>query len=290
MQATPMAQQPSFIIIGAGKCGTTSLHSYLQQHPQIYICPKKETFFFINEASRASHRKWGAVESLEAYLSLFESAPAGAVIGEISTNYYRYPESAQQIHDLLPDVKIIAILRNPAERAFSSYQMFVREGHETAQFEDILTADNHYVNPGFYYRELTPFFEVFERQQIKILLYDDLCQNPTSFMQDLCRFIGVDEQVALDMSQRQREGGIPKHQGLYALLTRPNPLRGAITSVLKLAVPLELRQQWRLSLVKKTTQKARLSASARQQLLTLYHSDILQLQDLIGRDLSSWLQ
>lgn len=280
---------PEFIIIGAGKCGTTSLHSYLSQHPQLYLCPKKETYFFINDTSRAQHRRWGAVETLAEYSALFQDAPDDRVIGEISTTYYRYPESAARIHQLLPEVKIIAILRDPAERAFSSYQMFVQHGHETADFATLITPDNHYVKAGFYYAELLPFFELFPRQHIKILLYDDLCRNPQGFLQELWHFLGVEAFVP-EMGERKREGGLPKNKALYRLLTQPNGLRATVATLLKLILPAEQRQRLRSKLVRQTTQKVKLSPEMRQRLIELYRPDILQLQDLLERDLSAWLQ
>lgn len=285
-----MNRFPDFIIIGAGKCGTTSLHNYLAQHPQIYMCPKKETFFFINEKTRAKHKPWGAVTTTEDYYSLFQDAPKSSVIGEISTNYYAYPESAQLIYNHIPTVKIIAILRDPAERAFSGYQMHVRQGIEKKSFEQVILEENKYVKRGFYFSELIPYFKTFDRQSIKILLYDDLCQNPLVFMQDLFKFIGVDDNFIPDMSKKGRKGGLPKNQNLNHLLTKPNLLRSSVATVLKLAIPLQLRQQIRASMIKNNTYKAQLSPEARKKLIEIYKSDILKLQDLIERDLSNWLE
>ncbi len=150
-----MSRFPDFIIIGAAKCGTTSFHNYLNQHPQIYLCPKKETFFFLDERVRQNHKPWGAVTTGEEYLELFAAAREDNIIGEISTNYYAYPESAELIHRAIPNVKIIAILRNPCNRAFSAYQMFIRDGHEKRAFTDLLgDLECKYIQRGFYDREL----------------------------------------------------------------------------------------------------------------------------------------
>lgn len=284
-----MNKLPSFIIIGAGKCGTTSLHDYLNQHPQVYICPKKETFFFMDEVVRAKHKPWGAVTDIEDYRALFADAPEDSVIGEISTNYYAYPESAQLIYDLIPEVKIIAILRDPAERAFSSYQMHLREGVENQDFARIIDKDVKYVKRGFYYSQLLPFFNRFEPQQIKICLYQDLCKNPTLFIQDLFRYIEIDSNFIPNMNKKGREGGLPKNKSLHDILTQKNTLRTSIGSILKLFMPLELRQKIRSNLVKDNTYKAKLSPDARKKLIEIYRDDILQLQDLIQRDLSGWL-
>lgn len=284
-----MSRLPNFIIIGAGKCGTTSLHDYLNQHPQIYICPKKETFFFINEVVRSKYKPWGAVTDIEDYRALFADAAEDSVIGEISTNYYAHPESAQLIYNLIPEVKIIAILRDPAERAFSSYQMHVIEGLENRDFARIIDKDIKYVKRGFYCAQLRPFFNRFDRHQIKIFLYDDLCKDPTLFIQDLFRYIEIDPNFIPNMNKRGREGGLPKNKALHNIVTKKNILRTFIASMLKLFMPLELRQKIRSNLVKDNRYKAKLSADSRNKLIEIYRSDILQLQDLIQRDLSGWL-
>ena len=281
---------PDFIIIGAGKCGTTSLHNYLNQHPQVYICPQKETFFFTDELTRQKNQVWGAVTNLSAYRALFTKAPPDMVRGEISTVYYAYPPSAQTIYDLIPKVKLIAILRDPANRAFSDYQMHYREGNENRDFASLIHANNRYVKMGFYYAKLLPFFEIFEPQQIKILFFSDLKDNPVNFIQELFQFIEVDAQFIPNMKARAREGGLPKNQVVNSFLNQPNLLRSTITRVVKLFVPVKLRQNFKSYLNQKNLSKTELHPSLRQELIELYHDDICQLQNIIKKDLSHWLQ
>ena len=281
---------PSFIIIGGGKCGTTSLHNYLNQHPQIYICPQKETFFFTDEKSRSRNQNWGAVTDLGSYSALFQDAPQDNILGEISTVYYSYPRSAQLIYDLIPKVQIIAILRNPGERAFSDYQMHFRAGREKSTFESLVKENNKYIKKGFYYQKLMPYFQTFPKEQIKIILFDDFKNKPVDCLQDLFNFLGVDSEFVPDMNHRGREGGVPKNQNLNQILTKPNPVRSSIATVLKLFLPLEIRQNFRNKLVRKNMQKPKLEPSVKQDLVNIYRQDILQLQKLIERDLSSWLE
>ena len=183
-----MSKLPNFIIIGAGKCGTTSLYNYLNQHPQIYLCPQKETYFFVPEPIRSKLQPWGAITNFDNYANIFKDANEDSVIGEISTTYYRHPEAAQKIYQTLPQVKIIAILRDPANRAFSDYQMHFRQGNEKKDFATLISPENRFVKPGFYYSELIPYFEVFQREQLKILLLEDLIKKPYYFYR---RFIPI---------------------------------------------------------------------------------------------------
>lgn len=286
-----MKQLPDFIIIGAGKCGTTSLYDYLDRHPQVYICPQKETYYFVPEPVRSKLKRWGAIADPEAYYSLFKDAPADSVIGEISTNYHAYSQSARLIHQELPEVKIIAILRNPADRAFSNYQMFIRNGNEKKDFATIIQErNNQYIKRGFYYSQLLPFYQIFPAEKIKILLFDDLCSQPVDFIQNLFEFIGVAKNFVPDMNKKKREGGLPKNSTVNTLLTKNNPLRTTAASILRFFLPLEKRQNLRSKLVKQNTYKAKLSQTEREQLIAIYQDDIVKLEQLIERDLSSWRQ
>lgn len=284
-----MARFPHFIIIGAGKCGTTSLHDYLSQHPDVYLCPKKETFFFMNAQSREINRKWGGVATVEDYLALFEEAPETDILGEISTIYYAHPESAELIKDAIPDVKIIAILRDPSDRAFSAYQMYIRNGGESRSFSETIEARAQYITKGFYYQELSPFYKVFNSDNIKILMFEDLVKNPTVFLKELFEFIDVNADFYPDMSKRGREGGLPKRPWLHKLLTKDNPIRTSMASLIKLFLPLEKRQSLRTKLVKGNIAKEKMDEVTRQQLIGIYRDDIQQLEGLINRDLSHWL-
>ncbi|MBE9168121.1 sulfotransferase [Pleurocapsales cyanobacterium LEGE 06147] len=285
-----MNRLPDFIIIGAGKCGTTSLYNYLNQHPQLSLCSQKETYFFIPEPTRSKFIPWGAVTSLEEYKTLFKNAPKHSIIGEISTTYYRHTETAQLIYDALPQVKIIAILRDPAERAFSDYQMHFRNGNEKQNFSKLIYPDNRFIKPGYYYSELIPYFHIFARDRLKIILFDDLQQNPLILIRDLFDFLEVDTQFIPDISKKSREGGLPKNQTLNLLLTKKNPLRTSVASVLRLFMPFYFRQEIRSSLIKQNIQKTKLSTQDRSKLIELYKTDILHLEKLIDRDLSSWLK
>ena len=285
-----MNKLPKFIIIGAGKCGTTSIYGYLNQHPKLYICPHKETYFFVPEPSRSNLKPWGAITDIDNYSNLFKDASEDCISGEISTTYYKYAESAKLIHEALPEAKIIAILRNPTTRAFSDYQMHYRKGNEKQNFHVLLSPDNRFIKPGFYHSELSPYFELFARQQIKIFLFEDLIDNPQKMMADLFNFIGVDSSFVPDVSQKSRTGGMPKNQQLNLLLTKHNPIRNTAASILKLFMPLELRQKIRSNLIKKNIEKTKLSPESKKILVEIYREDILKLQNLIDRDLSTWLQ
>lgn len=296
---------PTFLIVGVQKAGTTSIYGYLKQHPQVYMSPVKETNFFSTDWEKHTEKKSDTgkkkrIDSWEKYCELFQEVTDEIAIGEASPNYLaNYKTSSEMIQRYVPDVNMIAILRNPVDRAYSDYLMHLRDGinvgkvrslREQAKFHADTSAT---IKKGFYYTPVKHYFDTFGKEKVKIILYDDLSKNSLGTMQDIYKFIGVDNTFNPDTSKRQQTAAIPKNQAVNNLLQTKNPIRTAISSVLKVALPLEVRQKIRSSLIKLNSGGKELKplASEDRKLLTeLYREDILKLQDLIQKDLSSWLK
>jgi hypothetical protein len=297
-------QLPNFLIIGVQKAGTTSIYNYLKQHPQVYMSPVKETNFLekdweqlAKDGLRTPQAK--KIDTFEKYCNLFEEVTDEIAIGEDSPNYlFHYDTSIELIKRYVPHAKLIAVLRNPVERAHSDYLMHVRdaigEKHKTLLEQIEYSAHKSFVlRKGFYGSHLKHFYDNFDRQQIQVYLYDDLCKDAVKFMQEMYQFIGVDSSFVPDVSQKAQTAAVPKNQFVNKLLRKQNPLRAATGLMLKLFLPEEKRQAIRSNLIRLNSgnkSKAALSPEERQALVDLYREDILQLQALIERDLSAWLK
>lgn len=295
---------PNFLIIGAGKSGTTSLYRYLEQHPEIYMSPVKEPRFFALEGEDLNFHGPGdevlqkSATDIAAYKELFSGVTDEKAVGEASPLYLRSPKAPERIKHYLPNIKLIAILRDPVERAYSSYLHLVRDGYEPLNFEEALRREEdrlregwaprwRYKQAGFYYAQLKHYFEWFDRQQIKVLLYEDFKDDPTSTLQSVFRFIGVDDSVALDVSERHNASWMPKSRALN------NYVRGggAVKTVLRPLVPQVVRRSVGRGILNlnRGSGKPQIADGTRRELITLYRDDVLALQGLIDRDLSSWL-
>ncbi len=186
---------PNFLIIGAAKSGTTSLYVYLMQHPEIYMSPVKETHFFSFDSESKMTKGPGdpihkAITDFNEYQALFDGVTDEKAIGEASTSYLYRPEAPGRIHKILPDAKLIAILRNPADRAFSAYMHVVRDERETAKdFAEALSYEEnrkaagwepiwHFTSVGHYYEHLKRYYDLFHPDQIKVYLHEDLNDHP----------------------------------------------------------------------------------------------------------------
>lgn len=296
---------PNFLIIGAAKSGTTSLYHYLKQHPQIYMSPIKEPRFFAFDGMkvdfcgpRDENLNRGTITEIEAYRALFQAVSNELAIGEASPIYIYNSRAPGRIKHYIPNVKLIAILRNPAERAYSSFTGLIRDGREpltdfaeALRQEETRASNNwsffwHYKKRGFYYIQLKRYFDLFNREQIKIYLYEDFRDNSLGILKDIFRFLDVDDTFVPDVSLKHNVSGIPRNRAIHIFLAKPN----SIKSILERIIPERLRWRMRLGLIHRNLIKTPLRSDVRKHLVQDYREDILKLQDLIQRDLSRWLE
>jgi hypothetical protein len=259
---------PNFIVLGAAKAGTTALYHYLNQHPQVYMSPLKETNFFALMNEPLNFCGPGdddfinrfSLTTMKQYQGQFAHSGDAIAVGEASPLYLYSPKAPPRIKQYIPDAKLIIMLRHPIERAYSAFLHLVRDGRETTtDFGEALKLEDeriaagwehiwHYKNMSLYYDQIKRYYDLFDRSQIKFYLYYDFRTEPCRVLQDVFRFVDVDENFAPDTSLRHNE-----------TTTMCNTL------------------------------KPPLSPEVWTQLYGEFHDDILKLQELTGRDLSRWI-
>jgi hypothetical protein len=302
VQSTTATRTPTFLIIGVQKAGTTSIYNYLKQHPQVYMSPVKETGFFERDWEQepvdTQRRKKNGIVTWNQYQALFSQATdKHLALGEASPNYmFHYRLAAEQIQRRLPNAKLIAILRNPVQRACSDYLMNMRDaiGKQTPLAEQVRSrGDSSYVLlKGKYYEQLKHFINVFGRSQVDILLHDDLKQDSQKFMRTIYQSIGVNPAFVANTSKKAQTAKVPKNQTLNRLLKTQNPIRTVATGIMQI-VPSEIRHQLRDRLISLNSQDKNRAQFTEEDITLLqryYREDILKLQDLLQRDLSAWLK
>ncbi|OGW81301.1 MAG: hypothetical protein A3C47_06090 [Omnitrophica bacterium RIFCSPHIGHO2_02_FULL_51_18] len=295
--------KPNFLIIGAARSGTSSLYRYLGQHPDIFMSQVKEPHFFCHEESRLNlegpgDKKHAAIVSgAQQYQSLFNNVSHFTAAGDASVWYLYFKSSAERVRHYNPRMKLIAILRQPADRAYSSFLYTLRDGREPLRdFSKALAAEPsriralwepiwHYKNAGFYHDNLRHYLDIFGKSQVRVYLYDDLVSNPRGVLKDICRFLEVDEAAEMNLSEKYNESYISRSRAIQFLMTRPNPVKSAANFLLR----GPWREKLKRSLRKRNEVKKPLDANLRRDLTQAYRKDILKLQDLLDRDLSLWL-
>jgi hypothetical protein len=197
LEQRPVGHPPDYIIVGTQKGGTTSLHRYLTEHPEVSGGRGKEIHFF----------SWKYDRGLDWYLARFPPDGEAKVVGEASTSYLCDPEAPARVRQALPDVKLIVLLRNPVDRAYSQYQMNMRKGDEALTFEDALAAEpqrlcsadrsatqwrySSYATRGLYAEQLEWWLAEFPCQQLLVLKSEAFFARPDEGLRQALAFLGL---------------------------------------------------------------------------------------------------
>lgn len=189
---------PDFLVIGAMKAGTTSLHAYLGQHPQLFVTTPKELHFFIDADGWESRLDW--------YTAQFEACPPGAVAGEASVTYTKFPRFRgvpERIAATMPGVRLVYLLRDPIERMRSHYAHEISSGNEHLPIDRALLERSRYLEASLYHLQLQQYLPHFPRSQILLLTSEELRSDPAATLRRLWTFLGVDPDWAPPREERR---------------------------------------------------------------------------------------
>jgi hypothetical protein len=295
---SPILMLPNFIVIGAAKAGTTALYWYLAEHPEVFMSRVKETNYFAYGLDAAGQLLYGnpdihhfPVKTLPEYQQLFAEARNAPAIGEVSPLYLECPQAPARIRKLLPDARIICCLRQPVDRAYSDYLMYLRNrGRRFEPTRDLTVTsswtrpDSHWMRIGNYHEQLSRYFEVFRPDQMHIFLFDDLKKSPLGAMQGIYRFLGIDSSFKPDLQTPHNVGGMPASRLLEGVFTSRS-LRAALEPW----VPTPLANWVRSLRTRNMRPPPPLPAELRQELTGGFRDDIAKTSRLIGRSLQHWL-
>lgn len=317
---TEIKKEPNFFVIGAAKCGTTTLYDFLDQHPEVYMSPIKEPHHFSKDIvmenftdeyklylnsrnfkleeflnSDFTTKMWDwYIADFNQYIKLFKKVSNEKAVGEISNGYLFSSVAAKEIKAKYPNAKIVMLLRNPMDRAYSHYLANLRDGRTTLSFKEELIADNKkqrkgwcishcYTEMGMYSEQIKRFTDTFDKEQIKIFLNDDFKKDPEAIAKDLFTFLGVNTSVNIDYHKKQNEARLPKSAALIKFITQSG-LKRRVFRLMPKSV-----QDVILPLFFKEGKIPKMLEEDRKWLSALFREDILKTQTIIGRNLSSWL-
>lgn len=295
---------PNFMIIGAARSGTSALYEYLDQHPQVFMSDPKEPHFFAFMEQETSFRGPGddvmlndvVVPDREAYERLFRNAEDATAVGEGSVSSLYYPEAARNIKALVPGARLVCMLRNPADRAYSAFMYMRSRLYEPLDdFRAALDAEPkridenwhhiwHYRRMGRYLRQVKRYLDLFGHEQMRIYLYDDFHRDPSAVLRDVFGFLGVDDSFVPPDEPSPVVSGEPKNKVLQTFLMRSRPIK----EVVRATLPSSVRRRVQRGLVSRNLERSPLAPDLKAELLDFYRDETLALGDLIGRDLSSW--
>lgn len=284
---------PNFIIGGALKAGTTSLFQYIEQHPQAFMPDRKELRYFAYDPTDPWCQENGhafPLQTLADYTAEFDKATDQIAIGEASPNYLASDAAPGNIKAVLPDVKLIFSLRDPVRSAYSAYLMALRAGRDTRPVADALAVEERQVTRYLYAHYMERWYSLFDRSQIKVVLFEDLIADPVAVAQSVYGFLGIDASFVPDLSGvKANSGGVPRNKTGAAVYRALNWLRGGeMSQKIRPYLPQAARDAFG-GMRQASLQKAPpLPDEIATRLRSFYQPDIAELEKLIQRDLSIW--
>ncbi len=273
-------------IVGAPKAGTTSLHYYLNQHTDVSMSSVKEPNFFSSKEVKSLFYNSKCIDDSNDYHKLF-SIQKRQVIGEASVSYLFYENVPKRIYNYNSKAKIIIMLRQPIERAFSHYLMDCRLGFCSEKLEDIVANQQsypqyfqQYLELGNYYSQLKRYRDIFGEEQILVVLYDDFKTDTEKVMKDVFSFLKL-EQQEIDFSIKNPF--LSPSNSLISKLYKFNVIRKGVKTIIPERLLSLIRSKYFSSMTKPMISKA-----TEQQMKVFYKSDVLKLEKLLNTDLAKW--
>ena len=204
--------KPNFLVIGAAKSGTTWLHLCLSEHPDIFLPNAKELHYFSYDSRYEKGPAW--------YENFFPKDSTQLAIGEVSPSYLSSEAAPERIYQYNPEMKLVCILRNPIERAYSHYCMDLVTGTANPDMSIGLGAQSPYVSWGLYHEQLERYLNFFPRDQLKVVLFDDLKGNPNTFLKEIYDFIEVESSFSASLTNQPKntKKSLPRFPKTYRYL------------------------------------------------------------------------
>ncbi len=304
-----MLQKPNInlFIVGAAKSGTTSLYNYLNQHPEVYFPKVKEPNFYSNIDSEDpmayKHPKEGVfyhnkiIRNKEVYYSLYKNSANYKIIGDASPSYLWDIDSAKRIYTDFPQSKIIIMLRNPVFRTFSHYLMNIRSGVEKeSDFLVALKRDKKtepkvwgdgkvllYEELGMYYNQVQTYFDLFNKKNIKVIIYEEFFQNTDKGLLEICEFLKIEKVTTINHTEVYNKYTSPKNKLSYFFIRNKGKLQ-----YFRRFTPNALKKLFKNKILFKNTSKPKMSNSSKIYLQDIFSDNIKKLESLLNKNLDVW--
>jgi len=268
------------LLAGVGRAGSTFLYSCLKQHPEIYLSTIKELRYFSSNYELGQN--W--------YLKNFKSKSNFLAVGEASTEYMYSLKATKRMYDFNPDFKIIFMLRNPVERAFSNYKREIQVWGESRTFETILEEGDRYTRPGMYYTHMTRFLKYFPKENLKFVVFEKFIKITNDYLKEICEFLNVNPRFKFNSSASNiNPSKMPINLPLQRLnrkLYYFNPKEHILKQALRIGCGVALN--YINHLYNKQQKFPKMKESTRRYLKEYFKDEVSKLEELIGEDLTIW--
>lgn len=309
---------PTFILAGERRSGTTSLYHWVRCHPDIYMYPKPDMDYFLDEAALTEGSRscaavqtepWDSTHSIDAYAAMFTPDSDVDAIGQKDADLLYWQPAHPRLQRWLPECKFIVTLRDPIDRAWSHYWNEVGKGRETLGFEEAVRAErtrcdkssyarNHfsYVSRGFYDVSLESLFRHIDQSRILVLELTHVQRDPLAALQAIYRFIGVDQTIGLDGAGRRHNENrttvrrdwteMPGLRAVAALWTRAT--EAVITRLLRDRASRERARKYLQLPTRRPADSLQMSPNIQWNLAQTFAPHVARLEDMLGKQFPHW--
>ena len=289
-----------FLLVGAPKCATTWINKCLEEHPEICVAKDKTIHFFNKEDNlENSNIEWKYPEGIDAYLDYFKHCGPGQKIGECAPKYLYDKDSPALIHKHFPDVKIIISLRNPVDRTFSNYNhIMTKHPGYFDNFEQALEKRKELIDVSMYHNQLQRYFDIFPRENIAVLIYEDIKKDELKFIQSIFKFLEINDEfipnaisAKINVSKARYSQSNQKIKRiifkLYNFATKIPILKRIIIPIKNRGANVKILNSVDRATIK-DKKRPTMKPETRKKLLQLFREDVEQTEQLIGRRIDEW--
>ena len=280
-----MERWPDFFIVGAPRCGTTSLYEYLRKTDGIFMSQIKEPNYFSRSVIPDDYI-FAPIRDKEKYLNLFKKATNNQLVGESTSTYHEDPGAPSLIHEANPDARIIIMIRDPIERAFSHYLYFLSMGIEKRDFskaikeneegKDLSTGRN-YLNSSLYSNSIQKYFDLFGKNNVIVIIFDDFKNDTKKMFEDVLKFLNLDSQIPEDIDTIYNKYSLPRGNISKKILQSTT-----ITRLARKFIPVSIRINVREKIItKNASSKPSINHKDKYYLKPIFSEDIKSLEKIL---------
>jgi hypothetical protein len=298
-----MTLTPQFLIIGAARSGTTALYQYLAEHPGLFLTDPKEPHYFALAGTTPAFTGPGdrqtinrlAVTDRDAYRDLYRTARPDQLRGEASVSTLYHPAAIPRVRDEAPDARLICVLRDPVDRAFSAYGFMRTRGWEPCEtFEEALSDEQRRIDAGWHHiwhyaamsrygEQVQRVLDAFPSEQLLVLRHEDLAADPDPVLRRVYGFLGVPPVEHTTRPDPHRSGE-PRSRFLGRVVSTHHPVKKLLSPVL----PAGLRRRLRRQIVRRNIVRTTYRDETRRALVQTFRPDLELLGRLTGLDVAAW--
>ncbi|VAX29024.1 hypothetical protein MNBD_NITROSPIRAE02-1207 [hydrothermal vent metagenome] len=270
---------PNFLCIGTYRAGTTWLYRVLKEHPDIFLPDEKELMFFSHHYDKGVG--W--------YEKFFEGRHGQKCAGDISPTYLSSPQAAARIYRHFPDVKLIVSLRNPPEQVYSLYKLWLARSYTDKDIGIAIEEEKEFLDNILYWRHLSRYLEFFDRENILVLFFEDLKEDPKAYLKQVYGFLGVEERYPESIYEKYNQYRKPRNMIVENIITGTGDLLRRLR-LLKFKSLLNNIgvSEWIKKFNTKREKKDEMPKEVRSRINEYIKDDKRRLEEFVGRDLSFW--